>query len=212
MSRTLPPSVRGRTKSRIVALLRAERATALELARALRLTGNAVRAHLAQLEQDGIVQAAERRPGRRKPSVVYALAPVGQGLVSRAYVPLLAHLLKVLESRRVAGETQRLMRAAGADWAAGLPRPDGALNARTAAAVDVMRGLGAAAEVKGSGRSLRIEGKACPLSAIVVDHPEACVAVESLMETLIDAPVREQCDHSAGVPPRCRFAVGRRQD
>lgn len=209
MPRTLPRSVRGATKSRIVALLRSGSATAIELARALRLTGNAVRAHLAELERDGLVVVQERRPGKRKPSVVYALAPAGQALVSRAYVPLLSHLLQILEGRMGAADTKRLMRAAGADWAVGAGRPTGTLRERVEAATDVMRGLGAAADVRGSGRSLRIEGRGCPLSAVVGDHPEACSAVEALLGAVIAAPVREQCDHTAGAPPRCRFAVGR---
>ncbi|HEY2823920.1 MAG TPA: ArsR family transcriptional regulator [Gemmatimonadales bacterium] len=209
MARGVPRSVLGGTKSRVVALLRRGSATALELARALRLTGNAVRAHLADLERDGLVVQAGIRRGRRKPAFLYALAADGQALVSRAYPPLLGRLLDVLEGLLSAKETARALRAAGARLALGFSKPTGAPRERAEGTIGVLRSLGAEARLAGSGRTLRIEGEGCPLSAIVDDHPQACLAIESLLETLLDLPVHEACVRGPGAPPRCRFSVGR---
>src|SRR3712207_8581849 len=57
------------TRGQIVALLRRGTRTVEELAAALGLTDNAVRAHLAALERDGLVrQAGPPGPGARPPS------------------------------------------------------------------------------------------------------------------------------------------------
>ena len=62
------------TRGRILALLRTGNRTVNELATALDLTDNAVRAHLLSLERDGIVQHSGTRPGRHKPSATYGLS------------------------------------------------------------------------------------------------------------------------------------------
>jgi predicted ArsR family transcriptional regulator len=53
----------GSTRGRLVRLLRGAARTVEELAAALALTDNAVRAHLATLERDGLVQQAGVRRG-----------------------------------------------------------------------------------------------------------------------------------------------------
>jgi len=63
------------TRGRIVTLLRRNNHTVEELAQELALTDNAVRAHLATLERDGIVQQRGVRRGSGKPSYVYDLTP-----------------------------------------------------------------------------------------------------------------------------------------
>src|ERR671928_1702040 len=61
------------TRGRIVALLRRTARTVDELAAALDLTDNAVRAHLATLERDGLVEQQGVRRGAGKPAAAYAL-------------------------------------------------------------------------------------------------------------------------------------------
>jgi predicted ArsR family transcriptional regulator len=56
------------TRGRIVALLRAATRTVDELADALGLTDNAVRAHLVTLERDGLVEpSGQPRPSSSSP-------------------------------------------------------------------------------------------------------------------------------------------------
>ena len=62
------------TRGRIVMLLRRASRTVDELAQALNLTDNAVRAHLATLERDGFVRQLGERRGNGKPAYIYELS------------------------------------------------------------------------------------------------------------------------------------------
>src|SRR5215469_4773076 len=84
------------TRGRIILLLRRDRRTVDELAQALNLTDNAVRAHLATLERDGFVLQSGERRGGGKPAYVYMLSPEGEQLFPKAYGPVLRELLGVL--------------------------------------------------------------------------------------------------------------------
>ena len=61
-------------RGQIITLLRRSSRTVDELAQVLGLTHTAVRAHLAALERDGLVQQHTERRGSGKPSSVYDLA------------------------------------------------------------------------------------------------------------------------------------------
>src|SRR5918993_5457059 len=86
------------TRGRMVALLRRGERTVEDLAKAVGLTNNGVRAHLATLERDGIVrQGGTVRPaGGGKPAYVYELTPEAEGLFPRAYEPVLGRMLDIL--------------------------------------------------------------------------------------------------------------------
>ena len=83
------------THGRIITLLRRAGRSVDELAQALDLTHTAVRAHLAALERDGLVQQRSERRGNRKPSSVYDLAPAAEFLFPQSY----GQLLEVLKER-----------------------------------------------------------------------------------------------------------------
>src|SRR5205085_4878834 len=87
------------TKGRIVSLLRGAGRTVNELAEALALTDNAVRAQLTALERDGLVRQSGTRPGRRKPNVTYDLTAKAEHLFPKVYGLILRHLLDVLSVR-----------------------------------------------------------------------------------------------------------------
>ena len=90
------------TRGRMVTLLRSSRRTVAELARALGLTDNGVRAHLAILERDGVVRQrgwVRRGSGGGKPAHVYELTSEAEDLFPKAYAPVLGRLLEVLTER-----------------------------------------------------------------------------------------------------------------
>ena len=68
------------TRGQILALLRVEARTVNELAAALKLTDNAVRAHLISLERDGLIQRQGSRRGTRKPHASYGLTADAENL------------------------------------------------------------------------------------------------------------------------------------
>src|SRR5438477_2075035 len=103
----------GSTRGRILGLLRIENRTVNELAAALSLTDNAVRAHLLSLERDGLVQQHGTRPGTRKPHATYGLSDEAEHIFPKEYGPLLNHLVTVIASRLTAREVQTTMREVG---------------------------------------------------------------------------------------------------
>src|SRR5919108_1625 len=107
------------TRGRIVSLLRRASLTVDQLATTLGLTDNAVRAHLATLERDGLVeQRVARRGGVGKPAFTYQVPPEAEPLFSRAYVPVLAKLLDVLSEQLTHDDLNALMRSVGKRLAA----------------------------------------------------------------------------------------------
>ena len=193
------------TRGRVVALLRRADRTVDELARALDLTDNAVRAHLATLERDGLVEQAGVRRGARKPAATYRLTAEAERLFPRAYAPVLRDLLDELAGRLPPAELEAALRAAGRRLAAGQPSPGGDARAGLAAAVAALNALGGLAElVERDGRPL-IRGYACPLAEVVPGHPEVCRLAEALVAAVAGVPVEACCERAA--PPRCCFAL-----
>ena len=185
------------TRGRIVALLRRSSRTVEELARALGLTDNGVRAHLATLERDGIVRqrgSVRRGSGVGKPAYVYELAPEAADLFPKAHAPVLLRLLDVLSERLGPEESEELLRAAGHGLVEGKSAPSDDARARLEGAVEVLNELGGLAELEERDGAFVIRGYSCPLAAVTPDHPEVCRMAETLITELAGLPVREHCD------------------
>ena len=163
---------------------------------------------MTAMERDGVVKEAGRRPGTTRPSRVFELTPEVEQLLSRAYIPLLTHLVDVFANGLPPRRMERLLREAGRTLAAGLSvdRPSGTLKARVRAVSDVLNDqLGALTHVDENGM-YTIRGDGCPLSALTGKHPAVCRAMESLVEEFVGVPVRECCDRAER--PRCCFQIG----
>jgi predicted ArsR family transcriptional regulator len=196
------------TRGQIVARLRRGSRTVEELARELGLTDNAVRAHLATLERDGLVWAVgvRRGSGAGKPATLYELHPEAEPLFSRAYAPVLRAMLDVIAQRLPEAEAEALMHDVGRQLAAELGRDiTGDLHARVHAAAALLGALGGEAYVEKGDDTLQLRGYGCPLSAAVTPRAEVCRAVEALLSEVIGVTVREDCDR--GERPRCCFHV-----
>lgn len=196
------------TRGRIVRLLRRARHTVDELAAELGLTDNAVRAHLASLERDGLVRTdgVRRSPGAGKPATVYDINPDVEPYLSRAYAPLLTALLGALGTRLSAAELRDVMGDVGHRLARAQPQPtSAAFDVRVQSAAAVLVALGAEATVERSAAGVTIRGSSCPVSVAVSERPEVCRALETLLADLTGAEVRECCDRSGR--PRCRFEI-----
>src|SRR5688500_5797183 len=96
----------GNTRGKVLLLLCRGPRTVNELMEELGVTDNAVRAHLSNLQDDGLVRQVGLRPGTRKPHVDYELTPKARELFPRAHEPVLRTLVDVLEERLPAGETR----------------------------------------------------------------------------------------------------------
>ncbi len=193
------------TRGRIITLLRRSSRTVDELAQALELTHTAVRAHLAALERDGLVQQRSERRGSGKPSSVYDLAPAAEYLFPKSYGQLLYQLLEVLHGRMTPEEVETLLREVGRRMAAQWKIPPGELRVRLEAAVEVLNELGGLMEREAGEETVWIRGYRCPFAAVVREHPEVCHLAETLLTELVGVPVQEHCERTGPVP--CRFVV-----
>src|SRR5947208_7146606 len=101
------------TRGRILDLLRTRDRTVNELSEELRLTDNAVRAHLTSLQRDKLVAQSGTKPGVRKPHTTYALGPDAEEIFPKAYGRLVSLLMSMLSRRVEPGTLRAGMRAAG---------------------------------------------------------------------------------------------------
>ena len=188
-------------------LLRAKEQTVNDLAAALRLTDNAVRAHLLSLERDGLVRQAGTQPGFRKPHATYALTAEAEQIFPKSYGALLDLFLSVFSKKLSPREVRAGMREVGRKVAGNhLLEVEGkSRKQRIEAALRILKELGGSATFHESEGKHFIRGNGCPLAAVTGRHPEACLIAESLLTQIIGVPVKEHCLH--GATPSCRFEI-----
>ena len=208
MAATLRQQLLDTSRGRIVTLLRMGERTADNIATKLGLTRSAVRVQLAAMERDGVVRKAGKRPGTTRPHYIFELTPEVEQLLSKAYIPLLTHLVDVFAEALPAPQVEKLLRRTGKGLANELTRGrriSATLKSRVATASELMNEhLGALTHVEGNGR-LSIQGVGCPLAALTGKHRGVCLAMESLVTEIVGVPVRECCDREDR--PRCCFEV-----
>jgi predicted ArsR family transcriptional regulator len=196
------------TRGQIVTLLRRSNRIVEDLARALDLTDNGVRAHLAVLERDGIVRqrgSVRRGSGGGKPAYVYELTQEGEELFPKAYEPTLRRLLDILSEQLGPDESEALLRLVGRRLAEERSTQANGAHARLKTAVEVLNELGGLAELEQKDGAVVIRGYSCPLAAVTPEHPEVCRMAEALVGEVAGVSVREHCDR--GERPRCCFEI-----
>jgi predicted ArsR family transcriptional regulator len=195
------------TRGKILDLLRGKERTVNDLAAALRLTDNAVRAHLLSLERDGLIFQAGTQPGFRKPHVTYALAPDAEQIFPKAYGVLLDLILIVISKQLSPKELRAAMREVGRRVADHhlLEVQGKSREQRIETALRILKDLGGSATFEEREGKHFIRGHGCPLAAATARHPEACLIAEALLTQIVDTPVKEQCIH--GAAPSCRFQI-----
>jgi predicted ArsR family transcriptional regulator len=191
-----------------VTLLRPGGLTADDIATKLDLTQSAVRIQITAMERDGVVRKAGKRPGITRPSHVYELTPEVEQLLSKAYIPLLTHLVGVFAEALPAQQVDTILRRTGRRVANELTRGKripGSLKARVATACEFLNEhLGALTHVESNGRIV-IRGAGCPLAALTGKHRGVCLAMESLVTEIVGVPAHECCDRDDR--PRCCFEI-----
>src|SRR5687767_4508571 len=116
-------SLIGETQLRLLGLLRRSPQTITGLAEALSLTDNGVRTHIAALHRDGLVeQAGTQRDTGGKPARLYGLTRAGEELFPKAYALVLGKLVEEIVRTQGRERAIALLRAVGAQAAAGAPR------------------------------------------------------------------------------------------
>ena len=201
------------TRGQIVRLMRGTERTVEDLAASLHLTDNAVRAHLATLERDGLVSQSGVRRGARKPHFTYMLTPAAEELFPKSYDALLNVLLGVLKEKMTGRELKEALREVGHKLARLKIKSgpsDSGLLARTREAVELLEALGGAPRLETEDGKFMIQSSSCPLATAVESHPEVCSVAEAMIAQITGARVREKCDKTE-IPPRCSFEITRKE-
>jgi predicted ArsR family transcriptional regulator len=194
------------TRGQIVTYLRSGPCTVEELARKLHLTDNAVRAHLATLERDGLVRQSGVRRGARKPHFTYTLTADADRLFPKAYDALLNHLISALKGRLSSREIEKVLREVGRAIAANAPKGhSNGLESRVQNALRAFKSIGGTAKVEKHEDMMVIKSNGCPLAAAVRVHPEVCRLAEELVAEIVKVPVQEHCNREER--PQCRFEI-----
>jgi len=193
------------TRGRITELLLKDQRTVEGLAEALGVTRNAVRAQIALLQREGVVEVQGQLKGTRRPAAVYGIRAGAEVGSSLAYSIVLTGLVRVLGDRLPSRPFASIMRDVGQGMAAAVPRPAGSARERAIGAVDVLRSLGSLAEMSEEDGKFVIRGNGCPISRAVQADVRSCAAMETFLSTLTGLPVTERCDH--GERPACRFEI-----
>ncbi len=195
----------GLTRDRLVSFLLKQPSTIAVLARELGVTPNAVRAQIALLEREGIVEVQGSLKGERRPSSVYGIRAGAEVRPSRAYPALVSAMVRVLSQKMPDREFSALMQGAGKQIAEGAPKNAGGTpRERVEAALTFLRSLGSDAEMTVAKGKIVLTGRVCPIARAVQTDERSCLAMESLLKELTGLPVTERCDHQ-GPRPGCRF-------
>ena len=195
------------TRGRIILMLRRESRTVNQLAEALALTDNAVRAQLTALERDGLIRQSGSQPGKRKPNVIYDLTAKAEHLFPKVYGLILRYLLDVLKERISAKKMDDIVRTVGHRIS---PNYRPAVQAkqtqeRISQAISVLHELGGFCEQHGQDGKIVLRCFDCPLAVAVVGHPELCRLVETVLTDVLGVPVHQHCQ--AEPSPQCNFEI-----
>jgi DeoR family transcriptional regulator, suf operon transcriptional repressor len=192
------------TAAELLAYLCAEPETAAQLAARVGISRAAVRVHLTQMESDGLVTRAAQRGRVGKPSHIYSISELGQLLLSRAYPPVLRYLVEAILQSDGESALEERMRDVGRRLAVdAVSRGDSATPIENATATLGL--LGAIVRIDETDAGTELRAACCPLSSLTRDRPAVCKLMETMLATLLDAPVRERCERSA--TPVCHFQI-----
>jgi|SRR4051794_24969499 predicted ArsR family transcriptional regulator len=194
------------TRGKIVLLLRSGSKTVNELAAALSLTDNAVRANLLTLERDRLIEQSGSVKGHRKPHFSYMLTADARHLFPKSYDSLLNVLISELKDRLNTGTLLDSMRSVGRRIG---KRPDEDKEftqlSRIQESVAKLEALGGAPRLVDEENKFIIKSESCPFAESVSEHPEVCQVAEAMIEEIVGAPVKEICDRRG--TPKCCFEI-----
>lgn len=195
------------TRGRMVLELRSGSRTVNDLAAALDLTDNAVRAHLLGLERDGLVVQGKPVKGFRKPHSTYYLSDEARHLFPKPYHSLFNRLLDVLKAKLSSRVLTETLSETGRQLGNGLEgSSDLPLDERLAKAVTVLEELGGAPMMTKDENRVVIKSACCPFADAVAEHPEVCKLAEAAVSEIVGIAVQENCDRGSGLP-RCSFEI-----
>ncbi len=198
------------TRGRIVTALRERRsASAFDLAELLGLSPNAIRQQLLVLERDGLIAGRRVRRSRTKPTVEYSLTPEIERYFPQRYDKMLNAVLREIRdaggSDAVKAVFERIGRRAAERLNTAVAEKPA--EERMAAVVSALRASGVAAEAQKTDLGMLVlHEHNCPYASVVGEHPEACSAIHTILETVVPGTAKHVESIATG-GTECRFEI-----
>ena len=201
------PGFKGLKADVLVALKKSQPLTAGELGERFGVTANALRRHLKELEQEGLVAYQREIRGVGQPTFVYRLTSAGERLFPNSYDDALQQALALVRTQIGAEAVVEIFRQRWADIAerakheiAHLPLPD-----RAQALARILTSLGYMAEAT-PGDQATLRHHNCTIRAVVDQFPEVCAAEERFIQDVLGAQVTRQA-HIAKGANCCEYCI-----
>jgi len=179
----------------LVALRKEQPLTIKALADQFGVTANALRRHLTELIDSGLVDYRREIRGQGAPVFAYALTEAGEALFPRAYIDPLVDALESLRDREGTEAVVQLFRRRW-DTMAEAARPRLAalpLHERAQLLAELLTAEGYMSEaIPGLGNATTIRHHNCAMREIALRFPEVCSAEAEFIETVLDAPVERR--------------------
>lgn len=191
-------------------LLSPQGATVEELCKALGVTHNAVRQHLAALMGRGYVVRGESIPSGGRPRACFVLMQAGRELFPRNYGLIAGGMIEYLYTHEGIHAVQAMLAEMGTRLGKGAAERIAAATSRDEATrllAEQLDTLGYEAQVVAADGHAEVEAWNCVFHALAKAHPDVCRFDLAFMSAATGRPVqRTQCMlHGA---PACRFRIG----
>ena len=181
-----------------------------ELSKRLEITRNAVRQHLAALENDGLVTQGATRPSGGRPEQLYVLTDAGKELFPRHYSWFAQLIVESIKQESGADGLRERMGAMGSEVAQQLRRQYSGLEnqqQKVEKLSEVMEQLGystqSATVVDGVPT---IEADNCIFHNLAIKNPEICQFDLALLSTFTDSKIdHQECMAKGGNVCRFKF-------
>lgn len=184
--------------------------TADELSAQLAITRNAVRQHLAALENDKLVKKGVTRASGGRPEQLYILTDKGNECFPRHYAWFAQLLIESVQQEAGADGVSERLSAMGALAGKQLRAQHPGLVSRAEKIqklAEIMEQLGYNARSTGSGKPEEIEADNCVFHTLALTNPSICQFDLALLAAFTDSAVdHQECMAKGG--NICRFKFG----
>ncbi|HTR19923.1 MAG TPA: helix-turn-helix domain-containing protein [Gemmatimonadales bacterium] len=189
-------------------LKRAQPLTAQELATRLRVSANAVRHHLKELEATGLVTYGREQRGVGAPTYAYQLSTQGEALFPKRYEEALTGILDRLSNKQGREAAVGMLEDHFADLTRQLQQEvDGAAPERRLEVVArAMSDAGYMAEVDEQQGTFRFAEHNCAIRAVAERYPEVCAAEAKFLQAVLAATVERKAHIVEGCNA-CEYAI-----
>lgn len=196
----------------LVEIKKCQPVTAKGLAISFRVSANAVRRHLKELEAAGLVDYALEHRGSGAPTYSFRLSEEGEQLFPKKYGEVLRDVLGVVarEQGRRAVKEIFAQRFRGYSERIGAEVTNGSLDQRVEAVAALLTDEGYMADWSSDAERLTLVKRNCAVRAVAEAFPEICEAEEEFLRDVLQTEVRRDARIPEGCNA-CLYSIRRRR-